>query len=84
MTSSDAHARRRAIACVYCGGEHESADDVKACWVRSAGRELAGAADEAPVTVPFANSDVDIFIVGKILVALQCEQVPDQNKKSQT
>ena len=58
MTSSDAHARRRAIACVYCGGEHESADDVKACWVRSAGRELAGAADEAPVTVPFANSDV--------------------------
>jgi len=40
MTSFDASPRRRAITCVYCGGEHGSADEVKACWQRTAGQEV--------------------------------------------
>ena len=35
--------RRRALACVYCGGEHASADEVKACWQRTNGAEVAPA-----------------------------------------
>lgn len=31
-----------AIACVYCGGEHERVDEVRACWQRSGGQETAG------------------------------------------
>ncbi len=40
MSSTDDSPRRRAIACVYCGGEHGSADEVKACWQRNAGQEV--------------------------------------------
>ncbi len=41
MSLFDDSPRRRAIACVYCGGEHGSADEVKACWQRTAGQEVA-------------------------------------------
>ena len=40
MSSFDANRRRRAITCVYCGGEHGSADEVKACWQRTEGHEV--------------------------------------------
>ncbi len=47
MSSSDS-ARRRAIGCVYCGGQHDSADEVKTCWLRTAGKEIAVASDDVP------------------------------------
>ena len=40
MSSIDDSLRRRAIACVYCGSEHGAADEVKACWQRTAGQEV--------------------------------------------
>ena len=48
MSSPDDSAPRRAIACVYCGGEHAAADEVKACWQRNAGKEVAGTSDDVP------------------------------------
>ena len=41
MNSFDDHSRRQAIACVYCGGEHGSGDEVKVCWQRTNGQEVA-------------------------------------------
>ncbi|MDP2292945.1 MAG: ATP-dependent DNA helicase UvrD2 [Actinomycetota bacterium] len=45
MSSTDSAPRRRGLACVYCGGEHPSADELKACWQRNQGAEVV-AADE--------------------------------------
>ncbi len=47
MSTSES-GRRRAIACAYCGGQHGAADEVKACWQRTAGKEVAPASDELP------------------------------------
>ncbi len=62
MSSSDS-ARRRAIACVYCGGQHAAADEVKTCWQRTAGKEVAGGSDDVPPTLfddePAAFDPVD-------------------------
>ncbi|MEN9646785.1 MAG: hypothetical protein RL238_3454, partial [Actinomycetota bacterium] len=33
-------ARRPTINCVYCGGTHASADEVRACWQRNEGAEI--------------------------------------------
>ena len=33
----------RSIPCVYCGGAHAVADEVRECWQRSNGAEIAGA-----------------------------------------
>ena len=41
MTSADQSPRRRGIACVYCGGEHADATEVRACWQRNQGQETA-------------------------------------------
>jgi len=42
-------ARRPSISCVYCGGTHASADEVRACWQRSEGEEAPTEAEpEAP------------------------------------
>ncbi|CAB4363775.1 MAG: AAA family ATPase [Actinobacteria bacterium] len=43
----DPSPRRRAIACVYCGGEHTSADEVRECWQRSGGEAVVEAVGEA-------------------------------------
>ena len=44
-----------AIACVYCGGEHERVDEVRACWQRAEGVEGA-AAPAAPAVAPVASA----------------------------
>ena len=48
-------ARRPTINCVYCGGTHTSADEVRACWQRSEGVEVevdtVAVAPPAPVAV---------------------------------
>ena len=43
-----------AIGCVYCGGEHASASDVRACWQRS-GEPVAEAALAAVAVPPVSN-----------------------------
>ena len=50
--------RRRGIACVYCGGEHASGDEVRACWQRNQGKEAVPAADDrVPDPGSYAPSD---------------------------
>ena len=39
-------ARRPSIACVYCGGSHASAVEVRDCWQRSGGAEVVSSADD--------------------------------------
>ena len=41
--------RRRLLACVYCGGEHASSDEIKTCWQRTNGQEVAGGDTPLPV-----------------------------------
>ncbi len=44
-----------AISCVYCGGLHDRADEVRACWQRTEGAEVASAAvDDEPMPIPVA------------------------------
>ena len=52
MSSADGTTRKRGIHCVYCGGEHSSSDDVKACWQRNAGQEVAGGDGLLPLDQP--------------------------------
>ncbi|HQZ34214.1 MAG TPA: ATP-dependent DNA helicase UvrD2 [Ilumatobacteraceae bacterium] len=61
MSLFDDNPRRRAIACVYCGGEHPSADEVKACWQRTAGQEVVrdDIVDSEEVTSPPSSTFAD-------------------------
>ncbi|MEZ5271916.1 MAG: ATP-dependent DNA helicase UvrD2 [Ilumatobacteraceae bacterium] len=38
--------RRPAFACVYCGGAHDTAAEVRACWERTGGVEVGGGGDQ--------------------------------------
>ncbi len=66
MSSFDDTPRRRVIACVYCGGEHLSADEVKACWQRTAGQEIERSADDEQGNLftaePVASPTVEHFV----------------------
>ena len=42
--------RRRGLPCVYCGGAHATADELKACWQRNDGKEVAGDDEAIPLT----------------------------------
>ncbi len=66
MSLFDDSPRRRAIACVYCGGEHGSSDEVKACWQRTAGQEIERdqpVDDHVPTTPPSAQAFEDFEYV---------------------
>ena len=54
-----------AISCIYCGGSHQRADEVRACWARTSAEERAelteraereAAADRVVATAPVATS----------------------------
>ncbi|MEQ1703725.1 MAG: hypothetical protein ABMA25_26770, partial [Ilumatobacteraceae bacterium] len=49
MSSVDGAPRKRGIPCVYCAGEHQNAAELKDCWQRNQGKEVAGSDDLPPV-----------------------------------
>ncbi len=49
--------RRAAIACVYCGGAHDTGAEVRQCWERSGGKEVVAPAE--PELFPPEPADDD-------------------------
>ena len=44
--------RKWAIACVYCGGGHDNATEVRECWQRNEGAEVLMPADDDEIPLP--------------------------------
>ena len=66
MSSVDDAPRKRGIPCVYCAGEHESALELKACWQRNQGKEVAPTDDAPPLDSyddAFETADDEVFEV---------------------
>ena len=75
MSLSDEAPRKRGIPCVYCAGEHESALELKACWQRNQGKEVAPT-DDAPPPDSYDDNTFDNTFDEEVVVVVEVARAP--------